>query len=1011
MNNIPFRNPCRPLLRFSSESLLSKGISDGHSRSGSALVLAIGVLALLAILAIAFVTLMRIEERIGRGSFELIQAKSLASAGLHYAIAILEKDLSDDKAANTPANPQLFDSLDEEWVSTFSGTDVDLDKNGAADSQWIYIRKTTSPASPIIGRFAILIQDEAGKINLNTAGPGNQNEGWTPYEVDLGAIPGIGSGSPAILRTRILNYRNGANTSPGAVISGPAPYYADDNNNNTALGGDGIDNNGTSGIDEMNEGENSPDEYDSEFPYSDDRPFSSVEELAGITGIGNTIVQAAKNYATVWSYDLNQYWDSTAWTRKINLNHLVSTGQLYGLNLIAASNLYRLAANIIDDSDRDIYPTFITSNKSSPSSSNSYLGLEGIQFNEIMTQTSPVTRQNDGNNVNRASAWPASTTLSGQDEGTEGQVGTWSWPWDNGTYTVRIYATTEAITPFIYTLESGEPGVRTGTITGSPTTDTVSISGGAINLQLTAPIDLVTAGTQKSFFDKIDIQAGKYIELINISQRSIPVDSSGGDAWRLYFAGTVSSPAADGLPSIVSGASYIPLSSANNAGANITLSGLNSSTSPPTYDYLIIADSVYALDALHDLTSDNGSWAGSGSEPGKLLVLPGLVANLNAGTDLILTDWKNNVIAYAPASTTKFNIVNYDPSTTTSYSSFSRMSPVNQQGAWSITTTGNPGTSNSGVVNSQSGTNNRYWSIKDRPFGSLGELGDVFLGTSNNGTYDIDLTTTSYGPSYFPKITLSAKRIEAEDADTSLPWSSSETASDSDGTIRYIAPSTSGSWTWNWTFDPVTTTSDITKPFRLPSNGTTFDLLVYGQFLYNFQSPSGTTRISKPNHGVSLNPVTVTNNRINFSLVATGVAPKLDYIVLTPEPYTWGRININTASKEVLEGLRGIGPSLADNIISYRQGNPFNQIEEITAVSGIGESTFKPIANLITVRSDVYRIIVQAQNIADLNSDGNISSNEIINTAKIDAIVDRTPSRRIPNSNDQYRIESLKYEY
>jgi DNA uptake protein ComE-like DNA-binding protein len=43
-----------------------------------------------------------------------------------------------------------------------------------------------------------------------------------------------------------------------------------------------------------------------------------------------------------------------------------------------------------------------------------------------------------------------------------------------------------------------------------------------------------------------------------------------------------------------------------------------------------------------------------------------------------------------------------------------------------------------------------------------------------------------------------------------------------------------------------------------------------------------------------------------------------------------GRININTATKEVLEALPGVDPSLAKAIINYgdRKG-PFNEIGEI----------------------------------------------------------------------------------
>ncbi|NWF65228.1 MAG: ComEA family DNA-binding protein [Chloroflexi bacterium] len=60
-------------------------------------------------------------------------------------------------------------------------------------------------------------------------------------------------------------------------------------------------------------------------------------------------------------------------------------------------------------------------------------------------------------------------------------------------------------------------------------------------------------------------------------------------------------------------------------------------------------------------------------------------------------------------------------------------------------------------------------------------------------------------------------------------------------------------------------------------------------------------------------------------------------------------ININTASPEELDTLPGIGPTIAQRIVDYRTENgPFQTIEDIMNVSGIGPSTFDQIKNLIT---------------------------------------------------------------
>lgn len=61
-------------------------------------------------------------------------------------------------------------------------------------------------------------------------------------------------------------------------------------------------------------------------------------------------------------------------------------------------------------------------------------------------------------------------------------------------------------------------------------------------------------------------------------------------------------------------------------------------------------------------------------------------------------------------------------------------------------------------------------------------------------------------------------------------------------------------------------------------------------------------------------------------------------------------ININTASKEMLQQLSGIGPVTADKIINYRNENgKFVRKEEIKNVSGIGEKTYEKFKDRITI--------------------------------------------------------------
>ena len=63
-----------------------------------------------------------------------------------------------------------------------------------------------------------------------------------------------------------------------------------------------------------------------------------------------------------------------------------------------------------------------------------------------------------------------------------------------------------------------------------------------------------------------------------------------------------------------------------------------------------------------------------------------------------------------------------------------------------------------------------------------------------------------------------------------------------------------------------------------------------------------------------------------------------------------GRIDINLADAALLETLPGIGPAIAQRVIEYREMNgPFETIERLLEVQGIGPVKYDGIQDLVTV--------------------------------------------------------------
>ncbi|MDE3091565.1 MAG: helix-hairpin-helix domain-containing protein [Chloroflexota bacterium] len=79
----------------------------------------------------------------------------------------------------------------------------------------------------------------------------------------------------------------------------------------------------------------------------------------------------------------------------------------------------------------------------------------------------------------------------------------------------------------------------------------------------------------------------------------------------------------------------------------------------------------------------------------------------------------------------------------------------------------------------------------------------------------------------------------------------------------------------------------------------------------------------------------------------TGKSAQLNAPTKTP----LGKINVNTATLEELDALPGIGPSIAQRIIDYRnQNGSFKKIDDLKKVRGVGDALFDQIRDLVTLQ-------------------------------------------------------------
>ena len=73
-------------------------------------------------------------------------------------------------------------------------------------------------------------------------------------------------------------------------------------------------------------------------------------------------------------------------------------------------------------------------------------------------------------------------------------------------------------------------------------------------------------------------------------------------------------------------------------------------------------------------------------------------------------------------------------------------------------------------------------------------------------------------------------------------------------------------------------------------------------------------------------------------------------LLLCLSGFLFAAVNINTATVEELQSLKGIGKSKAEAIVAYRNEQNFTSIDDIKKVKGIGPKLFESFKQDITVQ-------------------------------------------------------------
>ena len=213
-----------------------------HNRRGVALILTLTILAIVLILLMAFITSMRTERVAAKGYTDYVKAKLLADAAVNEAIGFIQQGTplqTDTPPTSFWTAPGLALTFQNGTFSTvplysiangpidytnlnvnglITGSNAIISANSGIYVQWVNVSTNAAAPDathPLIGRFAYWVDDEATKINLNSANVrdplnGNTTNSSRLSEVDFRALMPPLNETSGTVATNIVKARTDA---------------------------------------------------------------------------------------------------------------------------------------------------------------------------------------------------------------------------------------------------------------------------------------------------------------------------------------------------------------------------------------------------------------------------------------------------------------------------------------------------------------------------------------------------------------------------------------------------------------------------------------------------------------------------------------------------------------------------------------------------------------------------------------------------------------------------------